>query len=374
MASAISFSLATPADDPALRSLLRNNPLPGSIRLSFEREPDYFAATGIEGPFQQTIVAREENTGLIVGMGGRSIRPMVVDGVVRPVGYMSQLRVDQRYAWGAELGRTLSQVFAFYRQLHADGRAGLYLLSVVDGNQAAQRLLSAGLPCYPWLHPLTRLHTFALYVGRRRPPLALPAGLTLAPGAARWTEALVACLQRSGVRHPFSPAWTASALFDPVATPGLRPEDFVLAVTGDQVVGCLALWDQSAVKQTIVRGYNGALARWRPLLNAGARLGGWPVLPPTDTPLRHAYASHLALDRDDPILFAALLRAVYRQACARQHRFLMLGLDQRSPLLAVARCYPHMRYDSQIFLAGWGDDSALPPVEDRPTGIEIATL
>ena len=34
--------LATPADEAFLRRLLRDNPMPGSISLTYEREPDYF--------------------------------------------------------------------------------------------------------------------------------------------------------------------------------------------------------------------------------------------------------------------------------------------------------------------------------------------
>src|SRR4051794_19024058 len=34
------FDVATPADDAEIRRVLRENPMPGAIRLSLEREPD----------------------------------------------------------------------------------------------------------------------------------------------------------------------------------------------------------------------------------------------------------------------------------------------------------------------------------------------
>src|SRR5262245_30508944 len=77
--------LAVPADDPALRRLLRENPFEGSISLSFEREPDYFKAASVEGPFHQTMVVFESGTGEIMGMGDRSVRPLWVNGEVREV-------------------------------------------------------------------------------------------------------------------------------------------------------------------------------------------------------------------------------------------------------------------------------------------------
>src|SRR5688500_16082267 len=91
------FDLATPDDDPAIRRLLATNPVPGHITLSYEREPDYFAGCGTMGHFWQVLVAREEETGRVVGLACRATRPLFVNGQVEEVGYLSQLRVDNAY-------------------------------------------------------------------------------------------------------------------------------------------------------------------------------------------------------------------------------------------------------------------------------------
>jgi hypothetical protein len=369
------FALATPADDAALRRLLRENPIPGAIALTFEREPSYFAAAGVEGPFHQTIVARDEASGQIVGMGSRAVRPLTVNGQVMPVGYMSQLRIDSQYAWGASVGRAVRQGFAVYHQLHADGRTPFYLLSLVAGNRAAERLLTAGLPDGPYLVPYTTLHTYAIATRRKQPPVPLPRDVQLVTGHAGWTQAIVACLQRNGLRHQFSPWWTAETLFHPAQAPGLRPEDFTLAVQGDQVIGCLACWDQSQFKQTVVRGYQGLLARSRALVNLVAPLAGWPPLPPPNTNLKHAYASHLAVDEDNPVIFAALLRHLHAVAVERQYAYLMLGLAQADPWNALIRPYRTLCYTSHLTLAAWEDGrAAIAALDGRAPGIEIALL
>src|SRR5262245_60451602 len=41
----IQFRVATTEDDAAIRRLLRDNPMPGEIALSFERESDFFLGT-----------------------------------------------------------------------------------------------------------------------------------------------------------------------------------------------------------------------------------------------------------------------------------------------------------------------------------------
>src|SRR5689334_2856528 len=135
--SSLGFELASERDDPGLRRLLRENPLPGSISLSFEREPNYFNAAEIEGPFHQTIVAREVDSGEVIACGNRAIRPLFLNGEVRDIGYMGQLRVRSDYGRGLYLARGLTGGFRKYHELHADGRVPFYLMSVIEDNLPA---------------------------------------------------------------------------------------------------------------------------------------------------------------------------------------------------------------------------------------------
>src|SRR3990172_2280772 len=283
--SSLIFELASERDDPDLRRLLRENPMQGSISLAFEREPNYFNASSIEGAFHQTLVARECEGGEIIGVGNRSVRPMFVNGVARETGYMSQLRIHPKYGKGLYLARGLGVGFKLYRDLHADGRAPFYLMSIIEDNLPARRLLTSGLPDYPRAQEYTRMFTYAIYPVRRKRLLPLPRSLRLARGSDRYENGIVDCLNRNGARKQFAPYWTCDSLF----TSNLTPSDFFLALDGERVIGCLACWDQNAFKQTVVRGYSGSLARWRKLLNVFSSLGGWPYLPESNTPLRYSY-------------------------------------------------------------------------------------
>ncbi|UCC61863.1 MAG: hypothetical protein JSV36_13845, partial [Anaerolineae bacterium] len=327
--SNITFELATPADDPALRRMLRENPLPGAISVSFEREPSYFHGAKVQGPFHQTCIARERSSGEIVGMGSRSIRDVYLNGAPQAVGYLSQLRVKPEYR---ARRRMLTQAFEFLHHLHQDGRTPFYFSSIIQDNLPARRLLSAGLPGLPSFVEYARMHTLAVHCPKSRRRLPLPSGLRLARGSPLYLDEIAVCLQRNGARHQLAPCWTRETLFHPDHTPDLAPEDFFLALEQDRVVGCLAAWDQNRFKQTVVRGYSGPLGRWRGLVNVGARLAGWPVLPPPNTPFRHAYASHLAVDDDDPHVFAALLRALHSHLAAQGYSYYMIGLSEANPL------------------------------------------
>ena len=367
--------LATPADDPDLRRILRETPFDGNISLSFEREPDYFCAADIEGQFHQTMVVCETEGGKIMGMGDRSVRPLWVNGQPTQVGYFSGFRARDDYRRGLALARFTQQGFRYYHQLHADGRAPFYIISIIADNIPARRLLTAGLKGLPRLQEYTRMTTYAIHPARPKADLPLPRGLRLVRGSQERIPAIVDCLERNGARKQFSPHWTAEALLSPL-TPHLVIEDFFLAVDGSGcVAGCLALWDQNTFKQTVVRGYAGLLGRFRKTINLLAPLGGWPPLPDVGAPLNQAFACFLALDGDDPDVFAALLRAVYNEAAHRRYSYLLLGLPEASPLGRTIKSYRPLKYVSQIYLAAWEDrPQEIASIDARPPALEIAIL
>ncbi len=369
--SSIKFELATENDEADLRRLLRENPIPGAISVSFEREPNYFHASAIEGAFHQTLIAREAGAG-VIGVGNRSVRQMFVNGVPREVGYMSQLRIHPKYGQGLFLARGLAQGFKLYRTLHTDGRAPFYLMSIIADNVAARRLLTSRLPGYPHAREVARMLTCAIYPVRRRRALPLPRSLQLVRGNDAHANEIVDCLNRNGARKQFAPFWTRESLF----ASNLSPDDFFLILDRAQVVGCLALWDQTPFKQTIIRGYAGTLAVWRKLLNLFAPLGMFPHLPDPGTPLPYSYASCLAIDDDDPALFAALLRALYNHNLERGYRYFMIGLAESNLLHKVVKRYRPLTYASQLYLVAWEDGA--DAVADVDTKIipapEIATL
>ncbi len=376
--AAFAYRLATEADEADLRRLLRESPMPGAISVTFEREPHYFRAAAIEG-FHQTIVCRDSQTDALLGMGSRSVRPVYLNGTVQLVGYMSQLRLSPHHGWGMSAARAVTQGFEFIHTLHADGRAPFYLMSVIADNSPARRLLESGLPAIPRLQPYALWHTYVVYLGQAKRPAPLPAGLRLEPGDTSYVPGILDCLQRNGAGCQFAPYWCSETLFNPDCTPDLRPEDFLLALKGKRVVGCIAAWDQSRFKQSVVHAYAGLIGRWplaRVALNRLAPLGWWPKLPAPDTPWRNCYASHLAVDDADPAVFTALVRAFYRRARDQGFSYFILGLAEADPLSQmVRRGYRHITYPSQIYLVGWEDSwEAISRVDRRPPGLEVAVL
>jgi hypothetical protein len=342
----------------------------GAIRVCLEREPDAFAAAAVEGRPHHTVVARDPATGRVVGMGTRAVMDVFLNGAPARVGYLSQLRVEPAYR-GRRL--LLARGYATLAALRSADEEPFDLTSIVADNRPALRLLGAGVPGLPTYRPLERfvtlvIPTWRIFSRRRRGPAA--------PGRPEHLEEIAACVSRNAARHQLARRWSAADLASPDRSPGLAAGDFRLVFQNGTLAGCAALWDQRAFKQVVVRGYSAGLGRWRPWINRGGRLVGAPLLPDPGTPLPHSYLAHVAVDGDDPDLFAALLSAVLEEAGRRRHTYVVAGFAERHPLLPVARRAGAAREYASLLHLVHGEDgvSAVSRLDGRVPHVEVALL
>src|SRR5437868_6568504 len=143
------FELATPADDADLRRVLAETPMPGAVTVSFRREPSYFGAAVVDGRFRQVVAARELEDGRVVGFGSRAVGERYVNGRPEPIGYLSNLRLLPAHRNRGLVARG----YAYFRKLHGDGKARLYLTTIAEGNAAALTILTSGRAGLPRYHP-----------------------------------------------------------------------------------------------------------------------------------------------------------------------------------------------------------------------------
>lgn len=367
------FDLATPADEPAIRRLLANNPVPGRVTLSYRREPDYFLGCGAMGHFWQVVVARHRPTRQLAGIMCRATRSLFINGQVEEVGYWSQLRVDEQFR-----GRWLvSQGFPFLRRLSEDGRTAGAIATIIEGSdQAAGILVKHPRPHFARFREMGRLWTMALILRKSCfRTQSSPEPYRFERGTDRTLGEIVAFLRQQGAAKQFYPAYTEADFQDGPLTRDFRIEDFILARLGGRLVGVLGLWDQSDFKQTVVHSYHGSLGRFRPLYNAGLRLLGARPLPAPGERVQHVFASFIAVADNDPAIFRPLLQRAYDLAARRGYAYLMVGLLAGDPLLAVARRYPHIPYHSRLYTVCWEEQTAWPDrLDDRVKYLELAAL
>jgi len=375
--SVIRILPAGPEDEAELRALLRAQSMPGWIRLCFEREPDYFAASNIEGERHDVLLARRygtvDRTAPLIAICALAVRRVFVNGERQRLGYVGQFRTLGSEGSGWRGYRLLRQGFEAVQGLHRDDELPYDITSILSDNDAARRLLSAGLKGMPAYHRVEQLNTLVYRCGGRSDGKA---GTEVEPGSKVGLAAIADCLQRNYRRYQFAPVWDEVAL----TVSGLRAEDFLVISEGAKVSACVALWDQRPVRQMLVRGYRRPIGWFRPLINLAAPSLGMPALPRPGETLRQAWLSHLACDRDDPEALAVLLPAALARAGQLGLEQLFLGLGDRHPLLAAAcGARRHLVYRSDIYLVHWpGSDApgqeGYEQLMSRPVLLEAATL
>jgi hypothetical protein len=367
--SQFQFALAQSQDDAELRSFLANNPVPGNIEVTFEREPDFFAGSEIRGSFNQTITVRDLNKDKIVGIASRSVSKAFVNGSLTELGYLSDLRLSPEYRSGSLLARG----YRFLKQLHADGRALLYTTAIFAENSRALATLTAGRAGLPSYHPMGCLDCSGINLGRAKPPFE--ARCDIARGNFALLPQIVECLNRNNARKQFAPFHTCEDFLPGGRWRDFNVSDFYVAVRDSRVIGVIGHWNQQRFKQTRVIRFAGLLRWLAPMAKiAHPILKGWRF-PEVGEELRSFYITFVAVDKDDLSIFRALLRALYKDAASRDAMFALTSLHQEDPLRAALADYSLTPFCARIYCVCYSDgESAFDNLDHRVPYMESATL
>ncbi len=367
MSKTLDFSLARAEDEADLRALLRQQALPGWINISFEREPEFFAAAAIEGEDAQVLIAREQQSRSLAGFCSRAVRRVFVNAQTQQLGYLGQFRSVKSWQNGYRTYRALSKGFATVAaQLHQQHELAFDITSILSDNLSAKRLLEADLPGMPHYQHYSGFNTLIYRSGGRgykknHPQIKLGSELGL--------SAISQFLQDNYRHYQFSPVWDLPAL----QSAGLSADNFLLFCDAQKIIACIAIWDQRHYKQAIVRGYKNPLAFFRPLINAFSPVFGLPYMPPVGQPLNQAWLSHLACQDNAHNALNILLNNALWRAKKMGLEQLMLGLADDHPFLSHAkRCRRHLSYHSDIYLIHWHKNTC--SIDKRPLHLEVATL
>jgi hypothetical protein len=272
-------------------------------------------------------------------MGSRSVRDAYINGNPTRVGYFGQGRIAPEYRSGPTFGASLRLL----RQLQKANPVDYSYAIVAASNRVMRQICDRPSAMVPQFRRRGDVSTLAIVPPRAR-RLQPPPGLVLRR-AQRADLADVAGLLQGCYRPlQYAPVWQADDLVHPERCRGLQPEDFWLAMRGKRLVGCLALWDQRAFKQTVVRAMSPLYHLARPLLGAISPWVAVPTIAKIGEVLNQAYVSHTAVESDDPAVWLALVAAVAADARDRGIAYAVLCLGSAHPICAlIARHFVCLR-------------------------------
>jgi len=366
------FELAADADDAELRQILAATPMPGKISVTFRREPSYFDAAVVDGTFRQVVICREGDTKRIVGLGSRSIREMYVNGRPTSIGYLSMLRALPQYR---NMG-LVARGYKYFRNLHTDGRAKLYLTTIAEGNDRAISMLTSGRAGLPRYHSAGKYHTLVIPIVRQSRTRAIVTSADVRPATRADLNVLLDFLERIGPSRQFFPRYRASDFFNSQGTfKDLSPPDLLLAFQNGRLVGTLGGWDQHRFRQTVVDGYDAPLRWTRPVYNGWAKLRGRPQLPKPGESIRAMMVALPVVENDDGEVFAALLKTLLARSSTRHCDYLLLGLHETDALLRLVTKRGTTSYITRLYHVCWEDGEELRSrLDGRPSYLELGCL
>lgn len=315
----------------------------GEIAVSFRREPSYFAGCRIQGESSTVVKCVDSLDGRIIGLGCRSTSMRYVDGQPQRVGYLADLRVAPTHRRGMLLARG----YRFLRQLHAQDPVAFYLTVIYEGNNPALETLvgaRAGLPAYL---DAGRILTPALALDFPRRPLAVP-GVEIVRGSDARLPEIVDFLNACQRHKQFAPVYRVSD-FGAGCFLDLHARDFFLAVARGRIVGTLAAWDQSRIRQTHVEQYSPRLSALRPFYNLAARMSPLKPLPEVGARIPYLVFACLATENNDVPLLRCLLRGAYNALRGGPWHYAIAGLHELDPLASVLGEYRRFHAAGRLF-------------------------
>ena len=343
----------------------------GAIALSFEREPHFFKATHIEGDNHVTILNRSDED-RVVAIGSRSSRPYWFSGEVNQIGYFSQMRISKGFR--GSTSRIMSGWEKMY-ELHQELKdTKSYLVSVLEDNLIARRLLTSGIRKIPIHKELGRLNTYILPLIHKK---ITNKKYIIRKGTNQDQDLIVSLLQKNYRSKTLAPYWTKESLFH--SELDITPENFF--ITFDRLnptdpVGCVAVWDQQSFKQIYVHDYERKIKLIRVFLNALKRWTKLPYFPKVGTSFSNAYLSHLALDPKHADALVPMVQFAINENLKKGFHYLSFGFFEWTEFSKIIqKSFRPFTMKSIVYLAYWPEDDPkidLQPNEDAH--IEIAIL
>jgi hypothetical protein len=338
--------------------------MPGAVRVALTREPNFFAADGLAGADDVTLVSRAG--GRIVGMGRMSIFRLTRNGQVKRIGYLGALRITSGTRESARMLRDGYELLLRESGIgnrESGGVAGGYFTSIATDNARARRVLENGarfgLPTY---RPLCDLVT-----------LIAPVARSGVRSEAAGERELLEFLQRESLRSQLALSWDAARLRS-LERHEMQSADFRVVRRGGEIIAAGAVWDQRRFRQTIISGHSGMLEKLRVPFNALQTLLRRPTLPPPGSVL--AQGALLGAFVRSPDDWNTLWPVLNARAAEMGLSWLSISRDARDPELAVLRRLTRAReYHTTLYEVQWRDGPRWPDAWDnRPFRPEVGLL
>lgn len=332
---------ADSTDNSGIREVFESGSFSGGLSVQYLRNPAPFESFAADGEEPRILVAKDNETGHIVAVGGAVIRREYINGSIEKCAYLTGLKIVPEYR------RRISFISKAYQLLHesvADCRC--CYTTILDDNKEAIAMLEKkhrNMPDYKLLDHYT---TYCFHGGKR-----------LADIEVNNMEGFDELFERHFAARDLTPADHTLG--------GFGAKDFYCLRENGKIIACCFVGDQQMHKQYKMCSYDGI---YRIISKLPTRLIGYPQFPQAGSIINHGVVSYLYVKDRERGLCSDFLRTV----AAHSHFSLLLwGCTDRNPLSAAMKSMKTVHYGSRLYSVQW-DQKDLCIGAD--IGLEVALL
>lgn len=359
---------ANATDEEQLNLLYSEKSRDGSLQINLERSPDFFEALRVEGYDSVVNYVKDTQTGHIAGAGIRTIRECYINGEIKKIGYLSGLRVAEKY----RKSRVMAMIFQKLKHMYLQGECTGYLFSVFNNNTKALHALTSGKAGLPMVKTVGNYNSFIF-----KPKLIASknfSGPTIRQATIDDIGNLISFLNEEGRKRQYCPHYTSSDFSSTGSLKNMNMDDVILALDNNEIIGCLALWDQTPFRRWKVGGYSRMLKICRPILNGIFKILDLPQYPKANTLFNYRILSLVCIKNNNTDIFSSLFNQLMRNIGKSDDVLISASFFDTDPLIRVL---PKLKIclKSTIFIGHWSKtQSEIDAMDDRFPYLEAGSL
>lgn len=360
---------ASEMDEERLKKLYSEKSRDGAIQINLDRCPNFLEALQVEGFENGVFAVEDSHTGIVAGAGIRNIRNCHINGKITKIGYLSGLRVASNY----QKSRAMAMIFIKLRNLYLQGECSAYLCSVFKSNKSAIQILTSGKAGMPMFKTIGTYNTFVFK------PTSISAkkmmDITIRQAVENDIDKLVTFLNFEGQKQQFFPHYTKNHfIHNSGLLKNLNITDCYIALKNDNIIGCMALWDQTSFRRWKIEGYSKSLHIFRPFLNGIFSILNLPTLPKVHSNFNYRFLSLVCIQNNSIDVFANLYNHLVRSEKGKDNILLSASFFDNSPFTAALPKF-RFTFKSTILLGYWKESQAvIDDIDQRIPYIEAGSL
>lgn len=360
---------ATQDDDATLREIMNENIIPGTVDLTFRRNPSYFDTCNIQGEDYKIFKCMVKETNEIIGVGGVYYFTSFINQEAMRVGYLADLRFAEKY----QGTRAMFYGYRYFFKIHQQNPVPFYTTVIFTDNTSAISVISKGRAGLPIYGNMGKIHNAVIFLDFPKKQI-IDKDIRIVKGTADMMKDVFSHIQQCYQEKQFAPSYQ----YEDLGTPrllGLKPEDFYVAMKDSKIIGVTAIWDQSKFRQKYIEGYNAKFSFLKPVLKIGSYFLPIKALPNIGEELPFVTTSMVAIQDNDPAIFKILLRYIYNDIRKEKWQFILTGFHESDPLTEAFQDYNYTKVMGQFYCVHYPEDKVdLSLYKNRIPYQEIATI